>query len=115
MNQVLSSTIRFFKKKNFLNLLFIILFISSLFSLVIIIILDNLTHDFFINIYSDKDIEKYAKIGSGTLEDPYIIENITISTDEAYGIYISSITKALVIRVINDMELKFSIHQKLKL
>ncbi|MHA2427880.1 MAG: right-handed parallel beta-helix repeat-containing protein [Candidatus Hermodarchaeia archaeon] len=51
-----------------------------------------------IRIESDTDFLAYRFPGSGTEDDPYIIECRAIVTDEDYGIYISLTSKYFVIR-----------------
>lgn len=51
-----------------------------------------------ITIYTDDDFESLGFPGSGTEEDPYIIENFNITTTSSYGIYIRKTTKYFVIR-----------------
>lgn len=49
-------------------------------------------------ITSDEFLSKEASSGSGTIYDPYIIENYHIFSNTSNGIYITGITKQLVIR-----------------
>ncbi len=49
-------------------------------------------------IYSDADFESYAIPGSGTIDDPYRIENLLIELLNSYGIYISGVHKYFVIQ-----------------
>ncbi len=49
-----------------------------------------------IEITSDNDLLVFE--GSGTYEDPYFIEGFNISASDSYGIYVTNITKHLLIR-----------------
>jgi len=49
-----------------------------------------------IEITSDEDFLQFE--GSGTFEDPYLIENLNITTEDVYGIFISSTTKYFIIQ-----------------
>ena len=49
-----------------------------------------------IEIYSDQDFDEFR--GTGSKEDPFIIENFNITTNNDYGIYIISTTKCFIIR-----------------
>ncbi len=49
-----------------------------------------------IEIRYDSDFEIFP--GSGTIENPYLIEGYNITTTEDYGIYISGTTKYSIIR-----------------
>ena len=49
-------------------------------------------------ISSDKDFETYNFSGSGTIDDPYIIENLAIAESQYVGIFISKTTKYFVIQ-----------------
>jgi len=49
-----------------------------------------------IDIVSDGDLLSFE--GSGTFEDPYLIEGFNITTTDSYGIYVTNITKHLLIR-----------------
>ncbi|OLS32982.1 MAG: Poly(beta-D-mannuronate) C5 epimerase 7 [Candidatus Heimdallarchaeota archaeon AB_125] len=49
-----------------------------------------------IEITSDTDLLVFE--GSGTYEEPYLIEGLNISTSDSYGIYVTNITKHLLIR-----------------
>jgi parallel beta-helix repeat protein len=51
---------------------------------------------FSIEINSNDGFNQFP--GSGTSEDPFIIEGFNITTPEKYGIYITSITKYFIIR-----------------
>lgn len=44
------------------------------------------------------DIDLLVFEGSGTYEDPYLIEGFNISTSDSYGIHVTNITKHLLIR-----------------
>jgi parallel beta-helix repeat protein len=50
-----------------------------------------------ISITDDSDWLSYGFNGSGTLADPYLIENLLIDTDESSGIYIIDTTKSFLI------------------
>ena len=49
-----------------------------------------------IEITSDEDLLVFE--GSGTYMDPYLIEGLNITTSDSYGIYVTNITKHLLIR-----------------
>ncbi|NPD90171.1 MAG: hypothetical protein HGN29_15780 [Asgard group archaeon] len=49
-------------------------------------------------IQSDGDFLKYNFLGSGTTEDPFIIENYEIKTDDFYAIAIGNVSKSFIIR-----------------
>ncbi|UJG44082.1 MAG: right-handed parallel beta-helix repeat-containing protein [Candidatus Heimdallarchaeum endolithica] len=49
-------------------------------------------------INSDADFDKYDFSGSGTIDDPYIIENYNITTDQYYAIVVAYTTKYVIIR-----------------
>ncbi|MHA2254843.1 MAG: right-handed parallel beta-helix repeat-containing protein [Candidatus Heimdallarchaeaceae archaeon] len=51
-----------------------------------------------ISITDDGDWLSYGFNGSGSLTDPYLIENLAIDTDESYGIFIIDTTKAFLIK-----------------
>ena len=51
-----------------------------------------------INIISDNNFTDYRFPGSGTSEDPYIIEGYRIENENKYGIQINSTTKYFIIR-----------------
>ncbi|MHA2297124.1 MAG: hypothetical protein ACXADA_13940 [Candidatus Hodarchaeales archaeon] len=51
-----------------------------------------------INIESNGDFVTLGVDGSGTSDDPYIIENLSIETSEGHGIYITRTTVHFIIR-----------------
>ncbi|MHA1303924.1 MAG: NosD domain-containing protein [Candidatus Heimdallarchaeaceae archaeon] len=54
--------------------------------------------DFYLYIDSDDDFEALGFPGNGSKDYPYIIENLTISTDKTFGIHIVETTAYFVIR-----------------
>ena len=54
-----------------------------------------------ITIINDENFTDYGFPGLGTEEDPYIIENYEIMTEEEYGIFINYISKFFIIRNCN--------------
>ena len=51
-----------------------------------------------IYINSDGNFTDYGFLGSGTVEDPYIIEGYNIITNDLHGIYITDTTKYFIVR-----------------
>jgi len=105
------------KRKNSFSNLLIILFLIYLISLItyssfyfeVISNKDNIDlhqkkdsdYIFFnetIKIYNDSAFLYYNFIGSGTPTDPYIIENLNISTKDHYGIHIANTSSIFIIR-----------------
>ncbi|MEJ2250212.1 MAG: right-handed parallel beta-helix repeat-containing protein [Candidatus Lokiarchaeota archaeon] len=94
-----------FSKNTILSISFILLII---FSAVYLITIESLgigmmlnpyktPRTFRIDIESDEDFKHYDFPGSGTIDDPYIIENYTIISD-SYAISINGVSKYCIIR-----------------
>ena len=59
---------------------------------------EDIVDDSIINIQKDADFKSYNFPGKGTPSDPYVIENYTITTTNAFAICINSTSKHFIIR-----------------
>ena len=74
---------------------FIIILISSI--IIPTVILVRKKHRPIV-IQSDEDFLKYNFPGSGTVGDPFIIEDYEIQTEDFYAIYIGNVSKSFIVR-----------------
>ncbi len=61
-------------------------------------------------IHSDIDFVTYGFSGNGTSSNPYIIENLNLSANLTYGIYINDTTKHFIIRNCNISHYDFGVY-----
>jgi parallel beta-helix repeat protein len=78
-------------------LLVVFFFSAYIFSIAILYIIKNPSLG-AIDIQNNRDFKKYDFPGSGTQSDPYILENLNISTTMDYAIFITSTSKYFIIR-----------------
>ncbi|MCE7743663.1 MAG: hypothetical protein GPJ52_00860 [Candidatus Heimdallarchaeota archaeon] len=81
-----------------LLILLIFIIISGL--IVVFIPISEFSSKYEIYIKNDNDFKKrkYSFAGTGTIDDPYRIENLEIETSRTYGIWIQDTTKYFIIR-----------------